>query len=384
MSDNKQCPLCGKPVSDDDLFCEDCKNHMDNQYSTNLLDEDDIERPDVEEEPSEADNTQADDSVKSEENTSIHNLHENLPAKKSGLSKGIIFILVGAVLIVLVGAVSVLKISEARKSAENEELFWIKSVEENTPVSYAKYLVSYPEGVYADEASERIRKIREEESQAWEKLKKSSDINDYYAYLSENPKTPHVNQIKVLMDSLSWLAAQKDNTEESYKAYINNIDLGNIKGEYRNEAEKRYTYLSQIVTLEGTALDSIKADINHILKVLSGNDPKEMQPVFAARLVYYDKDTTNAAIVEAIQQEYKDKKISHITHKLKSKPFTVKRDNAGLLFVDMGIDKEIIYTTKVKKGRKTENKKEYIVNTVKMQLDTTKQITSIVIQKNVK
>jgi len=381
MSDNKQCPLCGKPVNDDDLFCEDCKNHVDNQYSTNLLDEDNFasdEKQNIED-LSEGKDVPSNESVKSDDNNSSEVLNDNMSTNKKGLSKGIIFVLIGAILIVIVGSVSVWKIGETRKSAENEELFWINSVEENTPVSYAKYLVSYPEGRYAEEAATRIREIREAETLAWEKLKRSADINDYYAYLSENPNTPHINQIRILMDSLSWQIAEKEDTEESYKTYINNTELGNIKGEHRNRAEQRYTYLSQIVTLEGAALDSVKTDIKNILKVLSANDTKGMLSVFADRTAYCDMDTTNTAIIEAITKEYKDKKIQNINHTLKSKPFVAKRDNAGLLFIDMGIDKEVIYTTKVKVGRKTQNKKEQIIETVKLQLDTAGQIRSIII-----
>lgn len=382
MSDNKQCPLCGKPVNEDDFFCEDCKNHMDNQYSTNLLDEDDFTVSEYNgEEDLPADEEQlSDEPVIVEDSGSSVDLKEK-PSAKKGLSKGIIFVLAGAILIVIVGAVSVWKMAETRKSAENEEVFWVNSVEENSPVSYAKYLVSYPEGKYAEEATVRIREIREAEAQSWEKLKKSSDINDYYAYLSENPNTPHINQIRLLMDSLSWLAAEKEDSEESYQTYINNAELGNIKGTHRSRADERYTYLSQIVTLEGAALDSVKTVIKNTLKVLSAGDAQKMLPVFAARAVYYGKDTTNTAIVEAIAKEYKDKKIQNINHTLKLKPFAVKRDNAGVLFIDMGVDKEIIYTTKVKVGRKTQNKKEQKVETIHLQLDSARQIRSIVIPK---
>ncbi|HCO68271.1 MAG TPA: hypothetical protein DIT04_11025 [Dysgonomonas sp.] len=382
MPDNKQCPLCGKTVKENELFCEDCKDYMDNQYSTDLLAEDNPQEENMsgpEDEPG--------DGVSDEEKDEavIMAMEDTAPAQKKGISKTVIFMLIGVVFIIVIGSIAVLKIMDTQKSAEKEELFWVKSVEENTPVSYADYLVNYPEGKYAREAETRIREIREAETQAWEKLRTSGDLNAYYAYLAENPNTPHINQIRLIMDSLSWQLAIKDDAEDSYKAYIDNAALGNIRGVFKPEAEQRYTYLSQIVTLEGAALDSIRNDIKHILSILSGKGPKEMAEVFAPKASYYGKDTTNTAIADIIAEEYNQKKIMQVNQTIKPKSaFTAKKDNAGMVFVDMVLDKEIVYTTKVKKGRKAENKKESISNPVALQLDTARHIVSLAIREKKK
>lgn len=376
MSEKKQCPLCGKEIDEGKSFCDDCQNHMDNQYTIDLLDDDELaadREPDMDE-ASEAGHTGS-----AAEASEHSNEQPAADTAKNGLSKGIVFVLVGAVLIVLTGIFSVLIIRDTRQSAENEERFWTAIVEDNTPISYAKYLVSYPDGIYAQEAENRIRELREAETKAWENLKKSDDINDFYTYIGDNPNTPHIAQIRFLMDSLSWLAAAKDNTWEAYKAYIGNAELGNITGNYSHLAQERYTYLSQIVTLEGTALDSAKTQLKHIFKVLSDNKPREMLKIFAPQAIYFDTDTTSTAIVATIGNYYKDEKVSHISYSARPGSMIVRKDNAGLLLADVVVDKEITYTDKVKVGKKTENRKKMQTDTLKLELDVNRQIRSVAI-----
>lgn len=372
MPEKKQCPLCGKDIDQDKPFCDDCQNHMDHQYTIDLLDEDQSV-PDhklINAEQAEAQGADAADQTDA-----------GIPdtVTKKGLTKGIVFVLVGAVLIVLIGVVSVLKIRETRQSAENEERFWMTMVEDNTPIAYAKYLVSYPNGSYAQEAENRIRELREAETNDWEELKKSADINDFYAYIGENPHTPHIAQIRFLMDSLSWLTAEKDNTAEAYKAYMGNVELGNITGNYNHLAKEKYRYLSQIVTLEEAALDSAKTRLVHIFKVLSDNKPQEMLRIFAPQATYFDVDTTSTAIVAAITNQYTREKISGISYTPRPASLIVRKDSAGLLFAHMVVDKQISYTDKVKVGKKTENRKKTLTDTLRIELDTNRQIRSVAI-----
>jgi len=338
---------------------------MDNQYTTRLLDE---EEDNTEEKP-------IDEDIADSEN--IITEKEVEPKRKRKLSKGILFVIAGAILIVIIGSISSIKILENQRSAENEERFWTLTVEENTPLAYAKYLVTFQEGKYMDEANKRLRQLREEEALAWENLKNSTDINDFYSYLSSNPNTPHINRIKFMMDSLSWIATIKDNTADSYKAYIENADLNNITGNYIHLAKERYDYLSQIVLLEGNELDSIKNYVSDIFTTFSSNDTSAIMKIMAPRIVFFDQDTTKSEIIANLEKLYKENKIDSIGYHPQKESLIARKDNAGLLFIDLVVRKETIYDMKIKIGKKTENKREFSLDTLRLRLNSEKQILAI-------
>ncbi len=161
MSDIKQCPFCGKPVREDENVCEECKDHMDHQYTTDFLDDDRINKP-LPDLPVESD--KVDSTPPIEERLEGNNIAEpspEEPKRHSKMSKGIIFLILGSAILVVIGVVGALDIARSRNSEATQEAYWMKCVEENTPLSYSKYLVRYPEGNFADEAEKRIRASRE-------------------------------------------------------------------------------------------------------------------------------------------------------------------------------------------------------------------------------
>lgn len=352
MSDIKQCPFCGKPVREDENVCEECKDHMDHQYTTDFLDDDRINKPlpDLLVESDKVDSTPP-----IEERLEDNNIAEPSPEESKGrskMSKGIIFLILGSAILVVIGVVGALDIARSRNSEATQEAYWMKCVEENTPLSYSKYLVRYPEGNFADEAEKRIRASREEEIQAWEKLRKSSDINAFYAYLSENPKTPHLDQIHLIMDSLSWNTTLKDNTADAYKAYMENASLGNITGSHVNEAKEKYDYLSQIVVLSGASLESLILDLKDFFKKMSENKPKDLLKEFTPKAFYYTAEMSSTDIVASISKKYTEDKIKKITYTLKPESVFAKQDNKGIVFVDLSVEKEIVYNVRKKKNDK--------------------------------
>ncbi|MDL2214973.1 hypothetical protein LJC00_02145 [Dysgonomonas sp. OttesenSCG-928-M03] len=382
MEDKKQCPLCGKIIGDDGAFCEECQNHMDNQYETRLLDTDDFvedESPIIENEQEIASDPSNGRSETTNQELPI--IEDSIdPKKRKGLSIGVIFVLIGCIVLIVVGGISSIKVIETRKSAENEESFWRECVRENTPVSYAKYLVAFQNGRYIEEADKRIRAFREAELQAWERLRKSPDINDFYAYLAENPNTPHLDQIKFLMDSLSWMSTQKDNTADAYRAYMENVSLGNLTGNFMETAKEKYDYLSQIKVLDGAALDSVKTEIDELFKVLSGNNVKDMLRIMAPEVYYYTSDSTKSstAVVASIRSEIDAEKIKDVTYLPQKESVIVKKDNRGALFVDVVVKKDIVYDIKIKVGKTTESKTESKIDTLNIELDTKGKIRSII------
>lgn len=371
MSENKTCPLCGKTIKDSEEFCEECYDHMEHQYTTDFLEESQVESDDVaNEEPS---GTVHDGAEGAEiEKGAEQSLPE--PKKKKGLSKAVIFVLIGCVALVAVGVIGSVKVMQQRQSEENEVMFWNNCVDENTPLSYSKYLVTYQNGKFADEANERIRAIRQTEIDTWEKLKRSSDINAFYTYISENPKTPYMTQIRNIMDSLSWLSTSKDDTADTYKAYLENVKLGNISGQHVDEAKERYQYLSTISVVEGAALSSLKLDINDFYKKLAQNNQKDLLKEFAPSVFYYTAQMPSTQVVARITKERKDNKVKKITYTLVEESVYAKKDNKGTFFIELTVKSETSFNIRKKKD---ENQTSNLV----MELDSVKQVRLIRLKK---
>lgn len=346
MSDSKQCPFCGKPLREEENICEECKDHMDHQYTTDFWLDDQLDDSSIKSiEPIEVIEEKQGEVIV----PLVSALSAEAPKRRSKMSKGIVFLIIGLVVLVVVGVMGALNIVESRKAEAAQEAYWMKSVEENTALSYSGYLVRYPDGNYAEEAERRIRESREAEIRAWEKLRKSSDINAFYAYLSENPKTPHLEQIRLIMDSLSWATTLKDNTADGYKAYVENVNLGNVAGMYLDEAKERYEYLSQLVILSGAGLESLKIDVTDFLKKLSDNKPKDLLKQFAPKAFYYTGEISSTKIVSSIAEEYRNNKIKKIRYTLKPESLKATQDNRGITFAEFSVEKEIDYTIKKKK-----------------------------------
>lgn len=344
MSGNKQCPLCGTQIEKGENVCLECRDHMDHHYTTDFSTKKTTptlpsSKPEVEPIYSQP------------QNNTVEAEPSKEPTKaRPKISKGIMFLIIGSAILVIIGIIGALNIARTRESNERQEMFWVQCVEENTPLAYSKYLVRYPEGLFVEEAENRIKASREAEIAAWEKLRKSSDINAFYAYLSEHPKTPHLEQILVIMDSLSWKATLKDNTEGAYKAYLENVDLGNLSGAHKSEAKEKYDYLSQIVVLSDAALKNVKLDLTDFFKKLSENKPRELLKEFAPKAFYYTEKMNSTDIVSSITKEYTDKKIKKITYTLQPESLFAKQDNKGVIFVELTVSKEIVYSVKKQKN----------------------------------
>lgn len=357
MSEIKECPLCGKPLEEGRDVCAECKTHIDYQYTTHLLDNESSETSsdgDSEEPTPTADFIQ--DQQSDRVGSSLSDLETGETKSSTKISKGILFLIIGSVVLLIVGVIGALNIAQTRESEAAQEALWANCVEENTPLAYSKYLVRYPNGTFVEESEKRIRESRQVEIDAWEKLRKSSDMNVFYTYLSQNPNTPHLDQIHLILDSLTWITTLKDNTMDAYKAYIENVNRGTITGIHLDEAKERYDYLSQIVVLSGTPLDRLRLDLTDFFKILSENNPKNVLKVFSPTVFYYSSEMSSTAVVAAISQKYTDDKILKITYSFDPLSLLAKRDNKGIIFVDLTIEKEVAYSVKKKKNDKlTEN-----------------------------
>lgn len=369
MSEEKYCPLCGKRIAEDEQFCEDCHDHMENQYATDFLDQTPIVSYDItaQNEQDEENEEEESEFEKDEERPLIE------PKKRKRLSKGVLLALIGCVLLIAVGIIGTVKVMQQKQAEETELKFWNSCVEDNTPLAYSKYLETYQYGKFTDEANQRIRAIRKAEAEAWDKLKKSSDINAFYTYIGENPKTPYMSQIRDIMDSLSWLSTTKDNTADAYKAYLENVKLENISGQHVEEAKEQYAYLSSITVMDGAALANLKLTIDDFYKKLSQNNQKDLLKEFASSVFYYTKEISATDVVAQISTERKDNKIKKVVYTPVDESIYAKKDNNGIIFVELTVKSETSFNVRKKKD-------ETHTSNLLMELDSLKQVRSIKIK----
>lgn len=368
MESNDKCPLCGKTVIKGDSLCEDCRNHIDNQYTTNLLDDistdksvADVNSHDIKETPDALETSD----LKEEEEIVFR------PKSRKKRSKSLIITILVGLTIITFGTFYGINTYQKNIAIEKEQAFWDSCVVVNTPLAYAKYLVDYREGIYTSEAHNRIRDLRIKEDNAWLKVKTSSDINEYYNYLTENPTSPYIGAARIKMDSLSWIKVSKDGTSEAYLSYINNVKLGHFSGIYIDLAQDEYDYLSQIKTLEGASLDSIKNQLIDLYLALSTQDKKAIEQSFASQVNFYSDTIANSAIADQISKDIKTRKLKKVNLKVSPTSISATRDGKGYIFAKLVVNKEEVNRA---------NKKQHSTDSIKIEMNKDKKITAITVK----
>lgn len=369
MDVNKKCPLCNKEIAENKKFCDDCDTHIKYQYQTTLLAE-------KTQESSENEISETVDSTESvveesvlDQNTEVEQISIiTLPKKR--VSKGLIFVYICCFLLVLAGAWGAYGFKQQKDSVDNELKYWDNCALENTVLSYSKYLVAYPEGRFVDEANSLIDSIEQDEVKTWEKLKKSSDLNKFYTYIADNPKSPYMKEIRSIMDSLSWLSATKDSTAESFKAYLENIELGNITGKYKIRAQSNYDYLSSIVTLDSIENVNLLVDLKDFYLALSANKQKELLRLFAPSVDYFSNKKSSTQLVADLNKQRSEDKIKSIDYSIDEASVYAKKDRDSIMFVEYAIKTVTAYNVRQKKEVSTTQK-------IYMELNKEKQIRLI-------
>lgn len=325
MNSNK-CPLCGKETVEGEGFCRDCQDNAKARFSEDLLMQNLEESDDIEKFAKKTDfkeevllNGDVENSF-DEEDINEEDLKKQTPKKP--LKKVFILFFVGLIILVVVGGVGSYFHLKSKQSVEVEEAYWEKCVEENTPFGYSKYLLQYPEGVFSKEAEIRIYDLRKSEEEAWNKLRKSSEVSDYTSFLINHPNTPYKDATLRILDSLYWLKAKEFDTADGYKAYLDNASLGNLTGDFRDEAQERYDYLSQLKVLEGKDLLALKKQLSSSFQLLSRKDYKALKKQCDSVFISYNG--TKNVLPENVFAEY-DKNLK--TEKIKTVVYSLNLDS---------------------------------------------------------
>jgi len=371
MADNdneNRCPLCGKPAHEGETFCRDCQEIARNAYSDELLTHEELEEI-LEEEGEELIDAEEREPILGNE-PDVTTFHQ---PEKMKSNKGIyIFFGICLGLLIAVGIYSSFNFVERRNREGAESNYWNKCIEENTPLAYSKYLVQYPAGKYSNEAQSKIRELREAERKEWEALRNSNNVDALFSFLTDHPETPYTREIIHVIDSLSWIITSNENTAASYQAYLDNVKLGRYSGEYEMMAKERYDYLSQLKTIDGEELKSVRTVLDDFFKSLSSINEKSFVrtvPEVVDRF-YSSVNKSPKAIIDSLKTDIKNRKIKSVSYTYTGDSLDVIQDNKGVYYIAVPVVEEFTYTNRRKK-------KDAIKYKAKIELTDKKLIRSI-------
>lgn len=340
--DKKICPLCGNLMDeqDDTLFCSQCNDSAKKRDEIVFFEDDEIVADSIFHEEGEAEGDVSD----------VEESSDGVEDRKKP-NKKLFFILSILVISIVASVVFFFMHDKKEKERDNIEMtFWFSCIEENTPQSYSKYLFEYPKGKFSIEAQQKITELRNIETRDWNNLKESVNLEDYFSFINKYPDTPYKNVIRHVMDSLSWVAAEREDTSDAYLVYLENYRLGNITGYYSAVAQKRYDYLKTIRKVEGEELLKVKDGINHYFKALSNQDYDKLSSILTTTVnnFYGERNFSSSKIIKAIQADISRNSIKTLVYTPLLESIVVQKDSTGLYFTDVKVEKKIISTNKKK------------------------------------
>ncbi|MFV0536297.1 MAG: hypothetical protein ACK5M3_02885 [Dysgonomonas sp.] len=358
-NDSKKCPLCGGSTTEGEAFCRDCQEIAQNSYSDEFLIQEDVEDIQQQEEVGPFQEELEDESDSSE-----------FFQKKR--KKGKFYFVIGFIAILLVGCIGVYCYLQDKNVKETEVRYWNQCIDENTPQGYSKYLMQYPDGRFSEDARTKIVELREKEQKEWERLRKTNDVDALFSFLTDHPDTPYTREISNTIDSLSWLKTISDNTADSYLAYLENVKIGRLVGEYQAKAQERYDYLSQLKSVEGEELAQLKNVIDDFFKSLSSRDEKDLAKSMVPTLAkFYDtQNQSSKNIIESIKSEFKKNKIRSISYTPITDSIEAIVDNKGVYFITLPVKEEKTYVDRKKKKEVS----EYLLN---LEMDNNKLLQTV-------
>jgi formylglycine-generating enzyme required for sulfatase activity len=116
-----------------------------------------------------------------------------------------------------------------------DSLRWKEAEEANTPAAYQAYLDDFPNGIFASEARQIVDELTSyNENRLWEAATASDSIANYQAYLAEYPNGAYADDARRRIDEIQtareddadWAAAQRANTPEACRGYLDKWPQG--------------------------------------------------------------------------------------------------------------------------------------------------------------
>ena len=277
---SQSCPLCGKPKSEDELFCPDCKKKIKTEYEVDVPDNavqaETSPVPSQENAPETTTALPPDEPLSREETK-----YDAMPGEKTAgkKRKGMVFLWILLAIALAVGAFFAYNYFVKKQNLERSA--WETAIRENTVDGYLTYMNSYPQGAHVGDAQTKMMTLKGNETAAWENLKASKNTSEFNDFLKKYPDSPYRKLVIDKLDSLTWIATLNTNTAQGYSDYMVASDSKEISGNYYAEAQERYEMLFQSYPITTEEMDKIKLTVDGFYSALSALDYNKLNEYLA-------------------------------------------------------------------------------------------------------
>lgn len=107
-----------------------------------------------------------------------------------------------------------------RRSANDEQIAYEILEENENPQDYEKYLEDYPNSIHSEEVRIRLEHLNTM-IEHWQKIQSSSYVDDFIKFKNTYKSMQYGRLCDIKIDSLDFVLAQKEGTEESFQHYLN-------------------------------------------------------------------------------------------------------------------------------------------------------------------
>lgn len=142
-----------------------------------------------------------------------------------------IWICAAIILVLALAAVAVWFVMKAQSNAQKEEKAYLILEDNDNPADYEQFLADFPKSEYVPEVEARLARIRLMLAK-WASIANSGNVKDFEDFIADYSDPIYVRLCEIKIDSLDWVAAQREGTEESLQTYLFN----HPDGMYASEA----------------------------------------------------------------------------------------------------------------------------------------------------
>lgn len=152
------------------------------------------------------------------------------PAPQKRKSHKKLYITLAILLLILLAAGAYYAVS-THLSASDEQMAYEILENNNNPQDYEDYLEKYPDGEHAEEVRQRLAKL-EMMLDRWKSIQLSENVNDFINFKNTYNDAQFARLCDIKIDSLDFVRAQSEGTEEAFARYLSI----HPEGRYASEA----------------------------------------------------------------------------------------------------------------------------------------------------
>ena len=143
---------------------------------------------------------------------------------------------------------------------------------------YAAFLKKYPNCKYYTDIKTRMDQLLKVQAE-WNQIAMSSSKDDFVRFSQQNHNSQFDALCKQKIDSLDWIDASTENTQESYLQYISL----HPQGKYLDLCNKSKEELDKL-TVSNQDKDAVRSTINRYFAALSQNNTDELGQLVVERM----------------------------------------------------------------------------------------------------